>query len=246
MTTLAGKVLRSEAIAIGQTADDRAAAISLVGGFLVAQGYVTPAYVESMQQREAIVSTYLGNGISLPHGTGEAQETILSTGIAVAQFPAGVAWGDEPARLVIGVAARSDEHIGILSRLAGVLEDAALCERLGTTTDPNEILSALTSDPPPATAPRQEAAELERTVRIANPSGLHARPAAELTERVLDLDAVVRIAAKDRRANASSITQLIALGASVGDEVTVSVSGPDAAAAMDAVLAVLLRTGDQA
>ena len=58
-----------------------------------------------MRDREAIISTYLGNGIALPHGTSEAQATILRTGLAVVQFPAGVPWGDEPARLVIGLAA---------------------------------------------------------------------------------------------------------------------------------------------
>ena len=212
---------------------------------LVAHGYVTPGYIDAMREREAIISTYLGNGISLPHGTGEAQDTILQTGLAVAQYPAGVAWGDEPARLVIGLAARSDEHITIISRLAGVLEDAELCERLGTTTDPMDIHQALTDEPEPRVAsPRSEAAATGRTVRIVNPSGLHARPAAQIVERVMDLDAEATIVAGDRRANALSITQLIALGASPGDEVTVGATGPDAAAALEAVLSVLLAESD--
>src|SRR6185369_5712344 len=96
---------------------------------------------------EEIISTYLGNGIALPHGTSESQDTILRTGLAVAQFPDGVPWGDEPARLVIGLAARSEEHIAILSRLATVLGDAELCERLGRTTEASEIHAALTADP---------------------------------------------------------------------------------------------------
>ena len=89
-----------------------------------------------MHAREAIVSTYLGNGIALPHGTNDVQEAVLRTGLAVLQFPAGVPWGEEPARLVIGLAATSDDHIAILSRLAGILDDAKLCERLGRSTDP--------------------------------------------------------------------------------------------------------------
>jgi multiphosphoryl transfer protein len=246
MAASVGDVLTPDAVVVGATATDKADAIARVGAMLVAHGYVTSAYVDAMREREAIISTYLGNGISLPHGTGEAQDTILRTGLAVAQFPAGVPWGDEPARLVIGLAAKSDEHITVMSRLAGVLEDAELCERLSTTTDPLEIHRALTTEPeePPAGTPVAEPVDAGQTVRIANPHGLHARPAAQIVERVMELDADATIAARERRANAFSITQLIALGVSVGDEVTVSARGPDAAAAIAAVLSVLLAEGD--
>src|SRR6476620_1865886 len=142
MTT---EVLAAEAVEVGATAADLDEAIERVGALLVAQGLVTDAYVTAMHAREAIVSTYLGNGIALPHGTNEAQDAILRTGLAVVQFPAGVPWGEEPAHLVIGLAATSDDHIGILSRLAGILDDAKLCERLGRSTDPLEIHEALTS-----------------------------------------------------------------------------------------------------
>jgi multiphosphoryl transfer protein len=246
MAASVGDVLSPDAILVGASATDKADAITRVGAMLVQYGYVTPGYVDAMREREAIISTYLGNGISLPHGTGEAQETILQTGLAVIQFPQGVPWGEEPARLVIGLAAKSDEHITILSRLAGVLEDAELCERLGTTADAREIHLALTSEPeqPKGATARAAQAATGRTIRIVNPSGLHARPAAQIVERVMDLDAETTIVAGERRANAFSITQLIALGASVGDEVSVTVSGPDAAEALDAVLGVLLAETD--
>ncbi len=242
-TSPAASILRPSAIEVGARAASKAEAIDRVGGLLMAEGLVTDAYVGAMHEREAIISTYLGNGIALPHGTGENQESILQTGLAVAQFPAGVPWGDEKALLVIGLAAKSEEHIPVLSRLAGVLEDAELCERLATTTDPLEIHRALTADGGPGHGSRDEA-EVDtpgRRVRIANPSGLHARPAAEIVEHMLDYDADVMIVAGDRRANAASITQLIALGASVGDEVTISASGDDADAAVAAVLTVLLE-----
>ena len=235
-------ILRPSAIVVGAIAGSKAEAIDLVGRQLMAEGLVTDEYVTMMHEREAIISTYLGNGIALPHGTGENQASILHTGLAVTQFPAGVPWGDDEARLVIGLAAKSEEHIPILSRLAGVLEDAELCDRLAATTDPLDIHRALTSDDVPArdTRPAPEAETPGRTVRIANPSGLHARPAAEIVERMLDYEADVTIVAADRRANAASITQLIALGAGVGDEVTISASGDDADAAIAAVLAVLV------
>jgi phosphocarrier protein FPr len=227
---------------VGASGTDRAEAIERVGALLVTHGLATSEYVTAMHAREAIISTYLGNGIALPHGTGEAQDSILGTGLAVVQFPEGVSWGDDHARLVIGLAARSEEHIGILSRLAGVLEDAELCERLGKTTDPLEIHRALTADDSPAKprAPKPNVDAMIRTVVIANPSGLHARPAAEIVEKAMAFDAEVTIEAGERRANALSITQVIALGANTGDEVTLSASGDEAEAALDAVVSVLM------
>jgi multiphosphoryl transfer protein len=246
VTAPVGGVLTPETIVVGAVAADKEEAIARVGGMLVSHGYVTPAYVDAMREREAIISTYLGNGISLPHGTSEVQDTILRTGLAVAQFPAGVPWGEERARLVIGLAARSDEHIAVMSRLASILEDAALCDRLASTTDPGEIHRALTSEPaePRTVGTGHAPQDIGRKVRIVNPHGLHARPAAEIVERVMDLDASATIIAGDRTANAFSITQIIALGASVGDEVTVRVSGAEADRAMDAVLDILLADDD--
>ncbi|HEX3427502.1 MAG TPA: HPr family phosphocarrier protein, partial [Candidatus Limnocylindrales bacterium] len=191
--------------------------------------------------REAIVSTYLGNGIALPHGTNETQGAVRRTGLAVLQYPAGVPWGDEPAKLVIGLAATSDEHIAILSRLAGILDDADLCERLGRSTDPAEIHEALTADAPTDGADGDGATPhgLRRTARITNPSGLHARPAAQVVARLQPFDADITIEVGGRRADARSITGVLGLGASVGDELTIIARGPDADGALEAVLAIV-------
>jgi phosphotransferase system HPr (HPr) family protein len=235
------EVLSTSDIVVGASAADRFEAIRRVGALLVAGGLVTEGYVDAMLSREEIISTYLGNGIALPHGTSESQDTILRTGLAVAQFPAGVPWGDEPARLVIGLAARSEEHIAVMSQLATVLGDAELCARLASTTDAEEIHRVLMgSEAAPQEAATVASGDLRRTVRIANPHGLHARPAAEIVEGLMDFDADVTVVAGERHANGASITQLIALGATTGDEVTVSASGADAQEAIDAVASVLL------
>jgi multiphosphoryl transfer protein len=242
MTT---EVLRSDSVRVGATAGDQRDAIEQVGALLVAEGFVTPAYVEAMHDREAIVSTYLGNGVALPHGTNEARDAILHTGIAVVQFPDGVAWGDEPARLVIGLAATGEEHLEVLSRLATILGDPETCDRLAHSTDPIEIHATLTGPAPEAD---DDAAAppggLRRTATITNPSGLHARPAAQVVARLQPLDAEVTIEVNGRRADARSITAALGLGASVGDELTITTRGPDAAAALDAVLGVVTHGSD--
>lgn len=238
------EVLSPSAIVVGASAADQTEAIGQVGAILVAEGVVTEDYVRDMHAREAIISTYLGNGIALPHGTNETQDSILRTGLAVVQFPDGVPWGEEPARLVIGLAARSEEHIATLSHLAGVLQDAELCARLAVTPDALEIHRALTAEAASPPAADVAGAEVARTVRIANPAGLHARPAAEIVDRAMQFDAEVTIVAGEHQANAMSITQLMALGKSVGDEVTVSAVGDEAEQAVEAVVEVLLARGD--
>jgi phosphocarrier protein FPr len=235
------EVLSRTAVQVGAAASSQAEAIDQVGALLIAEGLVTQEYVDAMHAREAIVSTYLGNGIALPHGTNETQGAVRRTGLAVLQYPAGVPWGDEPAKLVIGLAATSDEHIAILSRLAGILDDADLCERLGRSTDPAEIHEALTADAPTDGADGDGATPhgLRRTARITNPSGLHARPAAQVVARLQPFDADITIEVGGRRADARSITGVLGLGASVGDELTIIARGPDADGALEAVLAIV-------
>lgn len=248
MTT---EVLAAGSVRVGAVAANQAEAIDQVGALLVETGLVTEAYVRAMHAREAIISTYLGNGIALPHGTDHVQDAILRTGLAVVQYPAGVPWGDEPARLVIGLAATSDEHLGIMSRLAAILDDAELCDRLGRSTDPAEIHAALTAEVPDedvaddgleANEPRP--GTVRRTARITNPSGLHARPAAQVVARLQPLDADVTLEINGRRADARSITSTLGLGAAVGDELTITVDGPDAEAALDAVLGIVTSGSD--
>jgi phosphotransferase system HPr (HPr) family protein len=239
-------LLPPSGVVVGASAHDRDAAIALVGSMLVADGRATADYVAEMREREQIISTYLGNGIALPHGTNEARTAVLRTGLAVAQFPVGVAWGDDRAHLVIGLAATSEEHIGILSRLATILDDEALCRRLGTTADAEEIrrvLLAPTDEPAAAAGSTSRDDEISVSVTITNPSGLHARPAASVVERLRAYAADVRIEADGRRASARSITGLLGLGAATSDTVRVTASGADAQAAIDAVTEILTATG---
>jgi multiphosphoryl transfer protein len=239
------EALSKSAVVVGATAADQAAAIDLVGGMLVAEGCVTPDYVVEMQAREQIVSTYLGNGIALPHGTNEARSAVIRTGLAIAQFPDGVMWGEEPANLVIGLAATSGEHLGVLARLATILGDEALCRRLGSTQDADEIYRTLTAedtDSPPGDGYPARVDEIAVGLKITNPAGLHARPAANVVDRVRGFEAEVMIESNGRRANARSITALLGLGAAVGGDVRIVARGADAQRAVDAVASVLTST----
>jgi len=137
-------ILSTERIQVQAKALNKEEAIRMAGELLVNSGCVKPGYIAGMLARETTMSTYLGNGVAIPHGEFENREDILQTGISVLQIPEGVVWEDEEkAHLIIGIAATSDEHVGVLSRLAEVIEDEEMTEKLIQTTDPELILSAL-------------------------------------------------------------------------------------------------------
>ncbi|MBL0614648.1 PTS mannitol transporter subunit IICBA [Aeromonas veronii] len=131
---------------LGLKADNKEAAILTAGRLLAERGYVAPDYVNAMLEREQLVSTYLGESIAVPHGTIAAKEFVKRTGIVICQYPAGVAFGeaaDEVARLVIGIAARNDEHMQVITRLTNALDEPGLIDRLASTTDPQAFLDLL-------------------------------------------------------------------------------------------------------
>jgi phosphocarrier protein FPr len=241
------EVLPASSVRVGATASDRDAAIEIVGGMLVDSGSVTVDYVAEMRARERIVSTYLGNGIALPHGTNEGRAAVRRTGLAVAQFPKGVLWGEERAYLVIGLAALAEEHIGVLARLATILGDEALCRRLADTRDPDEIYRTLSASDDEPVADRRSPARPDEIVvelKITNPHGLHARPAAAVVARARGFEAKVSLEANGRRADVRSITALLGLGAAVGDDVRIVARGADAAQAVDAITEILTSASE--
>jgi phosphocarrier protein FPr len=139
------EILSADRIQLGGRAADRSDAIRQAGLLLVQTGCVTPEYVDGMLAREQSMSTYLGSGVSIPHGLFENREHILKTGISVLQLPDGIVWDEEgeKAHLVIGIAASSDEHVGVLASLAEAIEDEDITRLLIETTDPSIILKYL-------------------------------------------------------------------------------------------------------
>lgn len=127
-------------------ASDKEQAIRFAGEQLVKGGYVEPEYVPAMLEREKLTSTYLGESIAVPHGTIEAKDRVLRTGVVFCQYPQGVRFGDEEdevARLVIGIAARNNEHIQVITSLTNALDDDGVIERLANTTSVQEVLDLL-------------------------------------------------------------------------------------------------------
>lgn len=120
-------------------------AIRRAGKLLVGSGCVTLGYVNAMVEREKLQTTYMGMGIAIPHGTSEAKSKVLKSGVVVLQYPDGVDFGDEKARLVIGIAGAGDSHMDIISAIAGVLEDEEVLEKLQSCDDAQFIYDTLSS-----------------------------------------------------------------------------------------------------
>lgn len=118
-------------------------AIQAAGELLAELGYVDKSYVDAMQEREKLVSTYMGMGVAIPHGTSQAKDTVKKTGIVLMQYPEGVDFGDEKAQLVFGIAGIGDEHLDLLSKICEMLEDDNILESLKTTNDIDWILDRL-------------------------------------------------------------------------------------------------------
>lgn len=137
-------MLTEETVRLACRASDKEGAIRQAGELLVRAGLVEPMYVEGMLAREAVASTFLGNGIALPHGRFTDWTRILRPGLSLAQFPAGVAWNaGETAYLVVALAAAGGEHLEVLTNVTRVLEDPTLAAELAKTASVGVVLEQL-------------------------------------------------------------------------------------------------------
>jgi mannitol/fructose-specific phosphotransferase system IIA component len=140
-----GGLLDPSRIRLDGQAADSTAAVRQAGELLVAAGAVDPSYVESMLEREASVSTYMGEGVAIPHGTGSGKAAVLADAMTVVRYPAGVDWGNGTAHVVIGIAAVGEGHLPVLAALAEVLMDPERAARLRSATEVDDVLELLTA-----------------------------------------------------------------------------------------------------
>lgn len=138
--------LSEKNIFLNLTANTKEEAIRFAGQKLVDNGYVKPAYIEAMLEREKLTSTYLGESIAVPHGTIESKDEVITTGIVFCQYPSGVQFGEEEsdkAKIVIGIAARNNEHLSVIAKLTNALDDESIIAKLASTNSIEEVLAIL-------------------------------------------------------------------------------------------------------
>ena len=149
-------ILLASSIILGGTAKDRDAAIDEAGHLLVQAGAVDEAYVASMHDREQSVSTFMGNGLAIPHGTNEAKGSIRRTAISFVRYDLPLDWNGKQAEFVIGIAGAGDDHLALLSRIAEIFVDADRVAELRAATSSHDVLAVLhgsASSGPPGSEP---------------------------------------------------------------------------------------------
>ncbi|ATG55663.1 PTS mannose transporter subunit IIA [Brachybacterium ginsengisoli] len=136
-------ILSPASIVLSGTASDSASGIDEAGALLVAAGAVDQGYVSAMHDREATVSTFMGNGLAIPHGTNEAKSSIQRSAMSIVRYPDGIDWNGNPTTFVIGIAGVGNEHLELLQKVAMTFSDPAQVQRLENATTTEEILEIL-------------------------------------------------------------------------------------------------------
>lgn len=148
MTALAAESLAGllplESIRLDVVVENRDDAIRQAGALLVQSGAVTPEYIDSMLEREHLVSTFVGEGIAVPHGTLTDNRAVNRQALSMVRFTPAVDWQGQDVDIVIGIAAVGKDQISLLSRLASLLLEpgnAAGLRSAKTATGVRELFS---------------------------------------------------------------------------------------------------------
>ena len=100
-----------------------------------------------MLARERDISTYIGQGIAIPHGENAVKKHVIKTGLVVMQYPQGVKFSDENvAHLIVGIAGKGDDHLAIIANLATITMEYSEedLQKAYTTKDPQVLFDMFT------------------------------------------------------------------------------------------------------
>ncbi|POC80569.1 PTS mannitol transporter subunit IIA, partial [Vibrio vulnificus] len=129
----------NENIFINVSVGSQNEAIEKAGQALVDSGAVTENYIQAMKDREDVVSTFMGNGLAIPHGTEEAKGNVIQSGLTLLQIPEGVDWNGEEVKVVVGIAGKDGEHLDLLSKIAITFSEEENVERIINAKSADEI-----------------------------------------------------------------------------------------------------------
>ncbi|WP_214539561.1 PTS sugar transporter subunit IIA [Staphylococcus pseudintermedius] len=132
-------LLRDENILLNQSISTQEEAIEKAGQLLVDSGVVKAGYVQAMKDREQIVSTFMGNALAIPHGTDEAKNEVISSGLSLLQIPEGLLWNGEEVKVVIGIAGKDGEHLDLLSQIAMTFSEEENIHKIVNAASPQAI-----------------------------------------------------------------------------------------------------------
>ncbi len=222
---------------VNQQMSSKEEALRFIADKMQENNYVSADYFDALMAREEQVSTYLLNGVAIPHGIKEAKSLVAKTGLIIVQFPQGVLWQEsgELVYLAVGIAANGDEHLDVLAKLTTIVMDENLAYKLGKNADIHEIMAAL--DMPSSQEDNQEILgdfSTQKQVQIIDEAGMHARPATLLAQMASQYkDTNIRLSYGGKAIDAKSMAAILTLGIKCGDDIVVSAEGEQAQEAVD-------------
>src|SRR5699024_4184720 len=138
--------LTAESIVIGGKATSKHESIVEAADILITHGYVHKSYKEKMFEREESVSTFMGNGLAIPHGTDEAKDDVIQSGISIITYDQPISWDGNDVNLVIGIAGKSDEYLTLISSIATVCADEENVKQIVKSETPEEVMSYFSTE----------------------------------------------------------------------------------------------------
>lgn len=230
------ELLSPASVVLQSSALSRDDAIAQAGAGLLAVGAVASSYIDAMVARENSFSTFMGDGVAIPHATLSAGDSVRFDALSMVRFPDGVDWDGHDVRIVFGIAAVGRGHIALLSQLASVLIDPVRVAALRAAVTVEQVHEVLDLN---RSARR---VMTEKTVIIASAVGLHARPASLFAQAAAKVGVHVTLtSAAGKSVNAASILGVLSLGINHGETVTLTAEGDGSADALE-LLAELLST----
>ena len=118
-------------------------AIKACGKLMVASGYVDEAYIQGMLDREASFSVAIGSHVAIPHGTNDVKPLIKRTGVVVMTYPQGIDWNGDKVKLVVGIAAKGEEHLEVLGRIVAIASTDEDTDKLVASADAEKLFTSL-------------------------------------------------------------------------------------------------------
>ncbi len=137
---MAKEILTTDNIEIGVNLSTKEEAIRYAGKVLLDNGYIEPAYIEKMIERDQVSTTYIGNQVAIPHGTEDAKESVEDTGLSIVITKESVSFDGNDVNILIGIAAKGNEHLEILSKIAIVCSEEENIEKIINAKSKQEII----------------------------------------------------------------------------------------------------------
>jgi len=192
--------------------------------------YVSDDYFGALKEREAQGNTYLDNGIAIPHGTLDKKVLVKKTGVVVLFNKDGILWnGLNKAKIIVGIAAKGEEHIDVLKQLSLALSDDKLNEKLEHASSKEDILKILNNEhydiKEHVPLDKNDYSSVE--IKLNTNNGLHARPASSLAKyaKTFENEIFITNLKSNVKVSAKSMMKLLTLGIKDKDMIKIEVFG---------------------